>query len=71
LKPVLLRREAEGNGYLRSDSMMNLTPGDYFVFLVPSDPNLEYMDPAWLRDHESSAIPVTIQAGEPRMVKLP
>ena len=51
--------------------MMNLTPGDYFVFLVPSDPNLEYMDPAWLRDHESSAIPVTIQAGEPTTVKLP
>jgi hypothetical protein len=48
-----------------------LTPGDYFVFLVPNDPNLEFMDPAWLRDHESSAIPVTIQASEPTMLKLP
>jgi hypothetical protein len=71
LKPILLRHAAEGDGYLRFESTMFLTPGDYLVFLVPNDPNLEYMDPAWLRDHESSAIPVTIQANQPTMLKLP
>lgn len=74
VKPVLLRRAADGNGYLPSGIMLpatntdysirNVAPGEYVLFIVPNDPNLEYMDPAWLNDHESSAIPVSIQDGQ-------
>jgi hypothetical protein len=74
VKPVLLRRAAEGNGYLPSGSPMpvtnmdfriqNVAPGDYVLFIVADDPNQEYMDPVWLTDHESAAIPVSIQDGQ-------
>jgi hypothetical protein len=77
---VLLVRNAEGKGYLPSGvsvppietdyEIPNLPPGEYVLFIAPNDPYLEYMNPIWLSNHESEAIPVSIRDGQTAQITL-
>jgi hypothetical protein len=77
---VLLVRNAEGRGYLASGISVppietdyearNVPPGEYVLFIAPNDPDLEYMHPTWLTNHESQAIPVTVQDGQTTRITI-
>ncbi len=71
---VLLLREGSQPHEMRTDNkghfaMGGIPPGDYTIFAWPSDANVEYANPDWVRRNAKGA-PITIRTSEKTTVKL-